>query len=254
MQLLILFLLSFPFYPSLLLVPLTWIIPLNNFIHFLLFPGFPPQLMQFLPAVRLRLFHAYRPSTRASHRLACVALALFCLRFSLPFHNLTLPSLLSFLQFLSASGLSPPTIKNYFSSVKSYFAACSIPTEVFLSPQLSLSLSSLEKNTPPSAIVKPIFSPSQLIALFSSLSILPLHALYRVAFSFAFLAMLRISNLAPPSSSSFDPFQHLRRGDITLHSDHLVIWLRWTKTLQCFNQTAHISLFPIPGSLLCPLS
>jgi hypothetical protein len=94
--------------------------------------------MQFLPAVRLRLFHAYRPSNRASHHLACVALALFCLRFSLP--NLTLPSLLSFLQFLSVSGLSPPTIKNYFSSVKSYFAACSISTEVFLSPQLSLIL------------------------------------------------------------------------------------------------------------------
>jgi hypothetical protein len=65
--------------------------------------------------------------------------------------NLTLPTLLLFLQFLSVSGLSPPTVKNYFSSVKSYLTACAIPTQVFLFHQLSLF--SLEKNSPPPSIV-----------------------------------------------------------------------------------------------------
>jgi integrase len=65
--------------------------------------------------------------------------------------------------------------------------------------------------------------------------------------------MLRISNLAPSSPSSFNPLRHLRRGNVTLYSDRLVIWLRWTKTLQRFNQSARVQLFPIPSSPLCPL-
>jgi hypothetical protein len=45
------------------------------------------------------------------------------------------------------------------------------------------------------------------------------------------MALLRISNLAPPSSSTFDPLRHLRRGDVTLSHNSVSIYLRWTKTL-----------------------
>jgi integrase len=33
----------------------------------------------------------------------------------------------------------------------------------------------------------------------------------------------------------------------------LVIFIRWTKSLQRYNQTLHLTLFPIPGSPLCPV-
>jgi hypothetical protein len=115
------------------------------------------------------------------------------------------------------------------------------------------SITSLEKNAPPSSPSKPIFSPSQLLRLLHSTSALPLHALYHVAFSFAFLAMLRISNLAPSSSSSFDPLRHFRREDVTLSSSSLSIHLRWSKTLQRYNQSALITLYPISNSIICPL-
>jgi hypothetical protein len=73
------------------------------------------------------------------------------------------------------------------------------------------------------------FTPSLFVHLLHSTSSLPLDTLYHVAFSFAFLAMLRISNLAPSSSSSFDPLCHFRRGDVTLSSSSLSIHLRWSK-------------------------
>jgi hypothetical protein len=94
---------------------------------------------------------------------------------------------------------------------------------VFSSPQLSLFITSLEKNSPTVLPHKPIFTPSQLLFLLLRTSSLPLHALYRSAFSLAILAMLRISNLVPPTSSSFDPLRHLRLGDICLFSDRLVV-------------------------------
>jgi hypothetical protein len=131
-----------------------------------------------------------------------MALALFCLHFCLPFPLISLPTLPLLLEFPAASGLSVPTNKNYFSAIKSHFQASSIPVLPFLSPHLALAISSLEKNSPSSFPTKPIFSPSQLIAHFFCLSSLPLHAHYHVAFSFSFLVMLRISNIAPSSSSS----------------------------------------------------
>jgi hypothetical protein len=75
-------------------------------------------------------------------------------------------------------------------------------------------------------------------------SSLPLHKFYNAAFIFAYMALLRISNIAPPSIASFDPMRHLRRGDIVLHSDHLVINLRWTKnpsTIQAASKNLIIS-------------
>jgi hypothetical protein len=111
--------------------------------------------------------------------------------------------------FLSLNSVH--TIKNYISSIKSHFRSSSIPVQVFSSPQLLLSIVSLEKNSPTSPPFKPIFTPSQLLFRLHSTSSLPLHTIYHVAFSFAFLAMLGISNLAPSTSSSFDPLHHFWR-------------------------------------------
>jgi integrase len=74
-----------------------------------------------------------------------------------------------------------------------------------------------------------------------------------MAYILAFTALLHISNLAPPTRSAFDPRRHIRRGDITITPNGLSIFIRWTKTLQNYNQTAHIQDFAIPNSQLCPL-
>jgi integrase len=82
---------------------------------------------------------------------------------------------------------------------------------------------------------------------------LPLNIFYQISFIYAYMALLFISNNAPPSIVGFNPIRHLHRGDVTLHSGYLVINLRWTKTLQRYRQLARIKLFPIPNSSLCPL-
>jgi hypothetical protein len=118
-----------------------------NCISCISFVGFPPQLQRLAVPVRLRLASAFRPSTQASHRLACITLALFCLHFHTPFPHVSLPVLLSFLQFLTLNSLSVPTIKNYLSSIKSKFRQVGLPLAIFSSPQLSLFITSLEKNS-----------------------------------------------------------------------------------------------------------
>jgi integrase len=175
---------------------------------------------------------------------------LFCLYYDLPFPSISIHTLLSFIEFLNDNSLSVPTIRNYVSSIKSKFLASSIPVGVFDSPQCTLTLTSLSNNWTPSLTIKPVLNPTQFSRLVARASSLPLHVFYRVAFIFAYMALLCISNIAPPS---FDPLRHLHWGDVTIHSKFLQINLRWTKTLQKYRQSAIIKLFPIPNSSLCPL-
>jgi integrase len=116
-----------------------------------------------------------------------------------------------------------------------------------------LTLPSLSKNYTPPLSIKPVFSPHQFLRLVTQCARLPLHIFYTTAFIFAYMGLLRISNVAPPSFATFDPLRHLRRGDITLHPNFLSIHLRWTKTLQRYRQSARVKLYPIPNSPLCPI-
>jgi hypothetical protein len=148
--------------------------------------------------------------------------------------------MLSFLEFLIASNLSVPTVRNYVSSIKSFFKLHNVSIQVFESPQLSLALSSLSKNWVPSVSLKPVFTPQQFIQLINHVSHLPLSILYENAFLLGFLAMLRISNMAPSSKASFDPLRDMRRGDVTVVKDSVIINLKCTKTLQRYRQSVRI--------------
>jgi integrase len=156
-------------------------------------------------------------------------------------------------EFLLDSNLSIPTVKNYVSSVKSSFKSSNVSVQVFESPQLALAMASLSKSWRPQVSPKPVLSPHQFSKLILHCFRLPLHVFYTNAFLLGFMALLLFSNVASPSRATFDPFRHLRRGDVTLVNGILVIHLRWTKTLQRHRQSARIKLFPVQGSHLCPV-
>jgi hypothetical protein len=163
-------------------------------------------------------------------------------------------TLLAFIEFLIASDLAVPTVKNYVSSVKTYFKSNGVNIEVFNSHQLALTLASLSKNYSPPVSLKPIFSPQQFLQLINFSNLLPLHKLYKIAFIFSYLALFRISNVAPTSFAAFDPLRHLRRGDVFIVGNTIVIHLRWTETLQKYRQSARIRLFAISVSPVCSLA
>jgi integrase len=169
------------------------------------------------------------------------------------FPNIYIFTVLSFIQFLLDNDLLVPVVKNYVSSIKSKFKACNVSITVFDSSYCTLTLSSLSKNYSPPQSIKPVFSPRDLVRLVNHCARLPLHKFYSIAFIFAYMALLRISNVAPPSFATFDPARHLRRGDVTIHQNFISIHLRWTKTLQKYRQTARVKLYPIPNSTLCPV-
>jgi hypothetical protein len=85
-----------------------------------------------------------------------------------------------------------------------------------LSPQLTLTLASLNTNWVPNLSLKPVISPLQLAKSIAYSKKFPLTPIYNVAYLFGFMAMLHISNLAATSPSMFDSIRHLRRGDVSV--------------------------------------
>ena len=73
------------------------------------------------------------------------------------------------------------------------------------------------------------------------------------AFVVLFHTFLRQSNIAAKSSKLFDPTRNLTRGDIALHSHHVVITHKWSKTHQFAGPSRVINIPAIKGSILCPL-
>jgi hypothetical protein len=120
----------------------------------------------------------------------------------------------------------------YVSSIKTRFKVLSIPIEVFESPHLTLMFASLPKSQMVTAPYKPIFSPTQFVSRSTRVLMLPLGALYRTSFVFAFLGLFRISNLAPASRPTLSVFKGLRRSDVSSHNNTISIFIRLTNMLQ----------------------
>jgi hypothetical protein len=203
-----------------------------------------PQLRHYADRIGSRLKAAYRPSTTQTQRTAAVAMAVFCLYHDIPFPGVSVFTILAYIEFLFDNGISVPTIKNYVSALKSMFKLHNVSHGPFDSPQVSLALLSLTKNTIPAPINKPILAPHQFCSLVNQTVRFPLHLFYKISFLFGYFALLRISNVAPISKVAFDPLRHLRRGDVWVKNNILYIHLRWTKTLQRHRQVAIIPIYP----------
>ncbi|XP_019640669.1 PREDICTED: uncharacterized protein LOC109482402 isoform X3 [Branchiostoma belcheri] len=74
------------------------------------------------------------------------------------------------------------------------------------------------------------------------------------ALLFCFFTFFRRSNVVLDSKTSFDPKRHLQRKDVLTSPSGLLVYTKWSKTLQHRERVLQIPLVPIPDSVLCPVS
>jgi integrase len=156
-----------------------------------------------------RLAGAYRPSTAKSQAMAVKTLASFCILFGEQFPKVATCTILSFIEFLSDNALAPATIRNYVCSVKAVFKRLSIDVNNFESHLVKLALRSLDKNAKVRYKPKPILSIENISQLLYNMNTHPMFVFFAVAILFAFMGMLRISNVTFASLKNFDPLRHI---------------------------------------------
>jgi integrase len=198
--------------------------------------------------VKKRLQEAHRPATKKNQDTAIIAFLMFLIFHELSVVDIHTFTVLAFIEFLAASKLSVSTIKNYISSIKSKLNILGIKATAFYSPRVAIVITSLEK----SKVF--VMKPEDFQAVFTQAERLPFKTFIRMAIILAYMAFLRMSNIAPKSLHDYDVLRDIRRGDITITHKGINVFIRWAKTLQKFRQTATIPLYVIPNSNLCPLT
>ena len=147
-------------------------------------------------------------------------------------------TILAFLEFLVQNGSRAHTLNSYLSVFNHYFKLFDIDTAHVSHRKVQLFIKSVSMNSAYVPKHKAIITIPTLLTLIQACDNIAFGQVYKAAFLLAFFAFLRLSNIAPVTSKSFDPTRHFLRGDIMQSSSK--------------HQVIQIPL--IRNSPLCPVS
>lgn len=75
----------------------------------------------------------------------------------------------------------------------------------------------------------------------------PSDLVYWCLFLFAFFLFARKSNLVPTTKKDFENKKFLLREDVKFEVDYLLVYLKWSKTIQFGERILEIPIIAIPG-------
>ena len=158
------------------------------------------------------------------------------------------------MEHLAKTFVSPQSIQNYVSGIRVLHKILNIETSALDSYQVHMMTRAMDltfRHTPLHRPPMTIQLLQKIVNICDGLG--QIGAMLKCAYIFLFMGFLRQSNIAPHSTSQFDIQRHTARGDIFFHPPGLIIFIKWTKTLQS-GSTALLPLQRLPGDILCPVS
>ena len=206
-------------------------------------------------AMRRRKKCAYRRGTSQNHMSMFRTYLVFCLRYKLQDINPEPLTLCLYIEFLTRTFQSHRSILNYLSGVRTLHKLVGSPCAAIDSYDVHLMQRAIALTLDRSL---PQRQPITLDILYQLLNICditePHGAIYRCIFTMAFFGMLRLSNLVPSTSATFNVRENLCAADVWEHPPGLVIMSRWSKTRQHRGQTHYIALPQLAHHpTLCPV-
>ena len=206
----------------------------------------------FLDSAWSRVKSSVRPLTARAHITHLRTFLSYLIFMQLPV-EFSLHNIITFLEFLYQSSLSPKVISNYFASIRSMAKFYNIEHSDLSHIAVSRFLRSITINyrfSPTPRGVVDIYTLYRISLACDSLSD-PI--LFRAIFLTAFFAFLRMSNVASHSARAFDPDHHFLRQDLIFADPGGHLLIKWTKTLQSFNSHHIVQLPILDNIMLCPV-
>ena len=139
-----------------------------------------------------RAMNPYRPKTMKAYRRQFHTFVCFAIKNGAR-PVLSVPSLISFLEFLVACSLSPRAISNYASAIKSYAALYQLPVEWMSNQVVSNYLRAIHIQVVHVKKQKSTLSLQDLLNVSTSLDKFDAPVVYRAAFLLSYYGFLRIS-------------------------------------------------------------
>ncbi|VDI01313.1 Hypothetical predicted protein [Mytilus galloprovincialis] len=197
---------------------------------------------------------AFRPGTFKNLRTQLNTYLLFCEKFCRSAFPVGQETLCGYVCFLSDNFKNSGSVRNYLSGVKTWAILLNFDTEEFNSPSLRLTLSGIDKLNTNVPNTKLPFEPYHLNRMFEIIDMTSVQdAVMWAVIMISFYAMLRKSQFANNSRTTFNPKEQLTRGDIQITEEGLIIDIQWSKTSQKHKNIHQIPLKRIEDCVLCPV-
>ena len=122
--------------------------------------------------------------------------------------------LLAFFEFLHLNDFKYANILNHFSAIKSKLSIFGQDVSCFQDNRISTYLKAIQKQSPISVTIKPIFDIPLLKRICIACDSTFQGQVFKVAYLLGFFGFLRLSNLCPHSLADFNMLKHLTKGDV----------------------------------------
>ena len=196
---------------------------------------------------------AHRPGTQANRESAVKEYVLFSRRADFEYYDPAPYNICWFLEHLAEKGLAATTISNYLSSLRTYFGMAGLDKAPLFTPAVVNAMRAISMNV--RHVSRPALSihPQTMEDAFKYLHTIQYPAHIKLAITWMFMGFLRQSNIAPRTTSAFDHSRNMTRDDVQLAADSVTIKQKWSKTMQKSQAPTTITLWAVPGSVVCPV-
>ena len=214
----------------------------------------PSAAVQLTTSAFARLLQSFRPATqRAYNRMFSGFMAFLVVAGLLP-SQVNVLVLLAFMEYLCQNKFTPSNISNYLAGVRAYYVIYNIPTTSFRDERIQMFIRSLKSNRPLMIKNMSVLTYDMIMAMLEVTAKLEAPQVFTSLYLLAFVSFLRLSHIVPHSFKNFYASRHLARGDIIFSHDMAIIFVKWSKTIQSRDNSAHIHIPVLPGSRLCPVT
>lgn len=197
---------------------------------------------------------AFAQGTKRNHVSQIRLYLSFCIRFGLKEIDPSTDTICIFIEFLAQHMKSPKSVTNYLSAVRFLHKWLGVTAPALESFEVTLLIRACYYTMDHVPLQRRPLTPELIRKLLSAAqSIVPNFPIFKCAVLLSFFGFLRMSNMTPRTSASFDPRKHTCRGDVFHADPGLVILLKWSKTNQYGQKT---ELVPIPTTQdpeFCPV-
>ena len=134
----------------------------------------------------------------------------------LPIQQVDIQILLAFMEFLVQNGQSQPTIANYMAALRAYHIMYNLATDPFKDGRIQLFQKSLKIHAPFTPTQRNPLTIDLLSKIIQQCQKLPHSFIISPLYLLAYFSFLRMSNILPHSTTSFDKTRQLVRADVII--------------------------------------
>ena len=189
-----------------------------------------------LKQAEARQLQSRAPGTQLNRDSTIKEYILFSYRFKVNPLNPNIEIILSYIEFLANKKLSPNTIENKISHIRSYLKCAKVNSDILYDDLIQNALEAISRTTNyksqakepvPIEIVKNVIINIQSDYLGCNLKAALLLIMY---------GGYRQSEVLPPFSSKFDKDKHLTRGDVVVQNNQVTLIQKHGKNMQQFHK------------------